>query len=273
MVKGGGAALTREKIVAAQSRRFVCIADESKLVERWAPFRCRWRSFPWPPRACAPVCRAGRPGPSSAERRLPLVTDNGQHILDVTGLQITDPLGFESDGQPVARRGHGGRVCPPEGPGLPAGHPQRGANPDLLRPGSEPDASGRCHRRVKRSARARGSGRLSRRALLWRSGGRLRLGFGNGHQRRGRRPAVVGGSADCLPGSPPRPGTASIRLCEPSHLLVSHGEQGQRGLAAEPLQGLDVGPALHRFFGEGNAAAFQVRARCCRGCSRRWCTA
>jgi ribose 5-phosphate isomerase A len=44
MVKGGGAALTREKIVAALARQFVCIADESKLVPvRWAAFRCRWR--------------------------------------------------------------------------------------------------------------------------------------------------------------------------------------------------------------------------------------
>jgi ribose 5-phosphate isomerase A len=43
MVKGGGAALTREKIVAAQSRQFVCIADESKLVQTLGRFRCRWR--------------------------------------------------------------------------------------------------------------------------------------------------------------------------------------------------------------------------------------
>jgi ribose 5-phosphate isomerase A len=43
MVKGGGAALTREKIVAALAERFVCIADESKLVEVLGTFRCRWR--------------------------------------------------------------------------------------------------------------------------------------------------------------------------------------------------------------------------------------
>jgi ribose 5-phosphate isomerase A len=43
LIKGGGGALTREKIVAAASRQFVCIADESKLVRSWAPSRCRWR--------------------------------------------------------------------------------------------------------------------------------------------------------------------------------------------------------------------------------------
>jgi ribose 5-phosphate isomerase A len=97
MVKGGGAALTREKIVAAQSRRFVCIADESKLVKALG-------AFPLPvevtPMATA---RVGRQCPAmggTAKVRLkdgaPLVTDNGQHILDVTGLQITDPLAFES---------------------------------------------------------------------------------------------------------------------------------------------------------------------------------
>lgn len=49
MVKGGGAALTREKIVAAQAKQFVCIVDESKLVEALGNFPCRWKSSPWPP--------------------------------------------------------------------------------------------------------------------------------------------------------------------------------------------------------------------------------
>lgn len=97
MVKGGGAALTREKIVAAQSRRFVCIADESKLV------RVLGR-FPLPveviPMATARVVRQFAGMGATAQVRLkdgiPLVTDNGQHILDVTGLQIADPLAFES---------------------------------------------------------------------------------------------------------------------------------------------------------------------------------
>lgn len=97
MVKGGGAALTREKIVAAQSRRFVCIADESKLVKVLG-------RFPLPveviPMATARVVRQFAAMGATAQVRLkdgvPLVTDNGQHILDVTGLHIADPLAFES---------------------------------------------------------------------------------------------------------------------------------------------------------------------------------
>lgn len=97
MVKGGGAALTREKIVAAQSRRFVCIADESKLVKALG-------AFPLPveviPMATARLVRQFAALGGQARIRMkdgaPLVTDNGQHILDVTGLQIADPLAFES---------------------------------------------------------------------------------------------------------------------------------------------------------------------------------
>ncbi len=97
MVKGGGAALTREKIVAAQSRRFVCIADESKLVRALG-------AFPLPveviPMAARRVARQFESLGGRASLRLkdgaPLVTDNGQHILDVTGLVVDDPLGFES---------------------------------------------------------------------------------------------------------------------------------------------------------------------------------
>ena len=97
MLKGGGAALTREKIVAAQSRRFVCIADESKLVQTLG-------RFPLPveviPMAAQRIKRQFEAMAARAVLRLkdgkPLVTDNGQHILDVTGLQIADPLAFES---------------------------------------------------------------------------------------------------------------------------------------------------------------------------------
>ncbi len=97
MIKGGGAALTREKIIAAQSRQFVCIADASKLVQTLG-------KFPLPveviPMATQRVMRQFRAMGATAQVRLqngmPLVTDNGQHIVDVTGLQITDPLGFET---------------------------------------------------------------------------------------------------------------------------------------------------------------------------------
>jgi ribose 5-phosphate isomerase A len=98
MIKGGGAALTREKIVAAQSRRFVCIADESKMVKTLG-------TYPLPveviPMAAHRVMRQFATLGGSAKLRLKdgeaLVTDNGQHILDVTGLSITNPLAFESE--------------------------------------------------------------------------------------------------------------------------------------------------------------------------------
>ncbi|MFV0680615.1 ribose-5-phosphate isomerase RpiA [Ottowia sp.] len=97
LVKGGGAALTREKIVAAQSRQFVCIADESKRV----PVLGR---FPLPveviPMAAQRIVRQFSTLGGQATLRMkdgqPLVTDNGQHILDVRGLHITDPLAFEN---------------------------------------------------------------------------------------------------------------------------------------------------------------------------------
>ena len=98
MVKGGGAALTREKIVAALAERFVCIADESKLVQTLG-------AFPLPveviPMAAQQIARRFAAMGGQATLRLkngaPLVTDNGQHILDVTGLQIADPLAFERE--------------------------------------------------------------------------------------------------------------------------------------------------------------------------------
>ena len=101
MVKGGGAALTREKIVAAQARRFVCIADESKLVDVLG-------RFPLPveviPMAANRIARQFAALKAEATLRMrdgaPLVTDNGQHILDVRGLAITDPPGFESEVNP-----------------------------------------------------------------------------------------------------------------------------------------------------------------------------
>ena len=98
MVKGGGAALTREKIVAAQSRRFVCIADDSKRVEVLGRFPIPVEVIPM---ATQRLVRQFAAQGGRASVRLkdgqPLVTDNGQHILDVTGLQVRDPLAFESE--------------------------------------------------------------------------------------------------------------------------------------------------------------------------------
>ncbi|MDR2127848.1 MAG: ribose-5-phosphate isomerase RpiA [Burkholderiaceae bacterium] len=101
MIKGGGAALTREKIVAALARRFICIADASKRVPVLG-------NFPLPveviPMAASRIARQFAAGVCGAQGQAtlrlkngqPLITDNGQHILDVSGLRITDPLAFES---------------------------------------------------------------------------------------------------------------------------------------------------------------------------------
>ena len=94
LIKGGGAALTREKIVAAASRRFVCIVDDQKLVERLG-------RFPLPveviPMARAYVARQLlRLGGQPAWRE-GVVTDNGNHLLDVRGFDIGDPAGLERE--------------------------------------------------------------------------------------------------------------------------------------------------------------------------------
>lgn len=100
MIKGGGAALTREKIVASVSRQFVCIADGSKLVNVMG-------KFPLPvevlPMARAAVMRklaalGGRPllrlKPGTDQA---FITDNGGEIIDVAGLHIADPQGLEQE--------------------------------------------------------------------------------------------------------------------------------------------------------------------------------
>lgn len=94
LIKGGGGALTREKIVAAASKRFVCIADESKLVDILG-------NFPLPveviPMARSFVARqlvklGGKP-----ELRMGFTTDNGNLILDVRGLSIAEPITLERE--------------------------------------------------------------------------------------------------------------------------------------------------------------------------------
>ena len=98
MIKGGGAALTREKIVAAQSRRVICIADESKQVDVLGAFALPVEVIPM---AAQRIVRQFAVLGCEARLRVkngqPVVTDNGQHILDVTGLRIVAPLQFESD--------------------------------------------------------------------------------------------------------------------------------------------------------------------------------
>ena len=98
MVKGGGAALTREKIVAAQSKVFVCIADESKLVSVLGSFPLPVEVIPMSSaRIMAQFAQMGGQAQVRMKDGHPLVTDNGQHIIDVKGLQITHPLAFEAE--------------------------------------------------------------------------------------------------------------------------------------------------------------------------------
>jgi ribose 5-phosphate isomerase A len=92
LIKGGGGALTREKIIAAASRKFVCIVDDSKLVEQLG-------SFPLPveviPMARSYVARQLVKLGGTPVWREATVTDNGNVILDVHGLRLADPAAME----------------------------------------------------------------------------------------------------------------------------------------------------------------------------------
>jgi ribose 5-phosphate isomerase A len=94
MIKGGGGALTREKIVAAASGRFVCIVDASKLVVRLGRFPLPVEVVPMARELVASRLRAlgGRPA-----LREGFVTDNGNQILDVAGLELDDPVAYETE--------------------------------------------------------------------------------------------------------------------------------------------------------------------------------
>jgi ribose 5-phosphate isomerase A len=99
LVKGGGAALTREKIVAAASTRFVCIVDEAKLVDRLGRFPLPVEVIPMARRLVAR--ELARLGGQPAWRE-GTVTDNGGHVLDVRGLQIEDPVALEREINQIA---------------------------------------------------------------------------------------------------------------------------------------------------------------------------
>jgi len=94
LIKGGGGALTREKIVAAASRRFVCIVDEKKLVDRLGAFPLPVEVIPMARNLVARELR--RLGGEPAWRE-GVVTDNGNHILDVRNLAIPDPVALEGE--------------------------------------------------------------------------------------------------------------------------------------------------------------------------------
>jgi ribose 5-phosphate isomerase A len=92
MIKGGGAALTQEKIVASAAKRFVCIVDSSKQVDTLG-------RFPLPieviEKAIKPVTWAIQAMGGEPRRRAGVLTDNGHPILDVFGLAIADPVALE----------------------------------------------------------------------------------------------------------------------------------------------------------------------------------
>ena len=99
LIKGGGGALTREKIVASASQKFVCIVDQSKLSDVLG-------SFPLPveviPLAQSLVSRRVIAMGGIPELRPDFVTDNGNVILDVRNLDLTDPLGIELELNAIA---------------------------------------------------------------------------------------------------------------------------------------------------------------------------
>ena len=99
LVKGGGGALTREKIVAAASRKFVCIVDESKVVDVLGRFPLPVEVIPMARSYVARqlVALGGQP-----VWREQFVTDNGHQILDVHGLRIVDPPGLETQIESLA---------------------------------------------------------------------------------------------------------------------------------------------------------------------------
>jgi ribose 5-phosphate isomerase A len=99
LIKGGGGALTREKIVAAAARRFLCIIDDGKLVGTLGRFPLPVEVIPMARALVARelATRGGRP-----VWRTGFVTDNGNHILDVHGLRITDPVALERELNQIA---------------------------------------------------------------------------------------------------------------------------------------------------------------------------
>jgi ribose 5-phosphate isomerase A len=108
MIKGGGGALTREKIIASLAKEFICICDESKQVNTLGKFPLPLEVIPL---AQAAITQSLKQWGGTAKLRLissgkqegqPFLTDNGAWILDVHGLNITDPVQLERDLNQIA---------------------------------------------------------------------------------------------------------------------------------------------------------------------------
>lgn len=98
MIKGGGAALTREKIVASVARKFICIADGSKLVATLGKFPLPVEVIPMGQAVVARQLNAiGGDARLRVKDGVPMLTDNGNVIIDVHGLQIKDPSTLEAE--------------------------------------------------------------------------------------------------------------------------------------------------------------------------------
>ncbi|MGB5331329.1 MAG: ribose-5-phosphate isomerase RpiA [Woeseiaceae bacterium] len=93
LIKGGGGALSREKVLAAAARRFVCIVDDSKLVGRLGEFPLPIEVLPMAQELVSRMLMKMRGHPIWREG---FVTDNGNHILDVEDLQISNPIEMEA---------------------------------------------------------------------------------------------------------------------------------------------------------------------------------
>lgn len=97
MIKGGGGALTREKIISSASQRFICIADSSKLVEVLGTYPLPVEVIPMAQKAASRKLASLGGEPTLREvNGAPFVTDNGNYILDVSGMKINDPVNLEN---------------------------------------------------------------------------------------------------------------------------------------------------------------------------------
>ena len=94
LIKGGGGALTREKILAASAKKFVCIVDDSKIVDRLGKFPLPIEVLPMAQSYIAREIIKMKGQPILREN---FITDNGNHILDIHNLDITNPIETETE--------------------------------------------------------------------------------------------------------------------------------------------------------------------------------